>query len=129
MKITAVEPMLIDRYLFVQVHTDEGLVGVGESGTWGHLEASEAALRKFGDYLVGQDPSRIEHHWNVMYRSGHFRGAAIMGGISAVGHLNPFLDEERSATYFQTHAAKIGGAIEAVRRYREALGDDVDICL
>src|SRR4051794_23896552 len=84
MKITAVEPMLVDRYLFVQIRTDAGFVGVGESGTWGHLEASAAALAKFGDYLVGQDPFRIEHHWNVMYRSGHFRGAAIMGAISAI---------------------------------------------
>jgi galactonate dehydratase len=186
MKITAVEPMLIDRYLYVQVHTDAGFVGLGESGTWGHLEASAAALRKFGDYLVGQDPFRIEHHWNVMYRSGHFRGAAIMGAISAidialwdikgkafgvpvyeliggktrdkarvyyhvkgptveaqvakcveakergftaVGHLNPFLDEPRDQIYFKSHAAKINGAIDTVRQYREALGDDVDICL
>src|SRR5205807_3854945 len=77
-------PMLVDRYLFVQIRTDKGITGVGESGTWGHLEASAAALAKFGDYLEGQDPFRIEHHWNVMYRSGHFRGAAIMGAISAV---------------------------------------------
>jgi galactonate dehydratase len=185
-KIVSVEPLLIDRYLFVQIRTDAGFVGLGESGTWGHLEASAAAIAKFGDYLVGQDPSRIEHHWNVMYRSGHFRGSAIMGAISAidialwdikgksfgvpvyellggktrdkarvyyhvkgptvdaqvekcieakergftaVGHLNPFLDQARSETYFQTHAAKIDGAVEAVRRYREALGNDVDICL
>ena len=40
MKITAVEPMLIDRYLYVQIHTDAGFVGLGESGTHGHLEAS-----------------------------------------------------------------------------------------
>ncbi|MCC7367334.1 MAG: galactonate dehydratase [Chloroflexi bacterium] len=186
MKIVSVEPMLIDRYLFVRITTDKGLVGVGESGTWGHLEASAAAIAKFGDYLVGKDPSPIEHHWNVMYRSGHFRGSAIMGAISAidialwdikgksfgvpvyellggktrtkarvyyhvkgptidaqvekcveakeagytaVGHLNPFLDEARSQTYFQTHAAKIEGAIENVRRYREAVGNDVDLCL
>ncbi len=186
MKITAVEPLHIDRYLFVQVHTDAGLVGLGESGTWGHLEASAAAIRKFGEYLVGKDPTRIEHHWNVMYRSGHFRGAAIMGAISAidialwdikgkqfgvpvyellggktrdrarvyyhvkgptveaqvakcveakergftaVGHLNPFLDEDRAVPYFKTHAAKINDAIDTVRQYREAVGDDVDLCL
>src|SRR5919206_98161 len=186
MKIVSVEPLLIDRYLFVQIRTDAGFVGVGESGTWGHLEASAAAIAKFGDYLVGQDPSRIEHHWNVMYRSGHFRGSAIMGAISAidialwdikgksfgvpvyellggktrdkarvyyhvkgptaeaqvqkcieakergftaVGHLNPFLDEERSKPYSQPHAAKINGAIDTVRQYREAVGDDVDLCL
>jgi len=185
-KITEVEPLPIDRFLFVQVHTDAGISGLGESGAWGHTEASEAALRKFGRYLVGQDPFRIEHHWNVMYRSGHFRGAAIMGAISAidialwdikgkalgrpvyellggktrdkarvyvhvkgptveeqveecraaqrrgftaVGHLNPFQDEDRGVPYFKTHAAKIGDAVDAVRRFREAVGDEVDLCL
>src|ERR671928_177862 len=44
MKIVSVEPLLIDRYLFVQIRTDAGFVGVGESGTWGHLEASAAAI-------------------------------------------------------------------------------------
>ena len=68
----------------VQVHTDEGITGLGESGAWGHLEASEAAIKKFGRYLVGQDPMRIEHHSQYMYRFSHFRGAAIMGAISAL---------------------------------------------
>ena len=84
MKITAVEALLIDRYLFAKVHTDEGITGLGESGAWGHLEASEAAIKKFGRYLVGQDPMRIEHHSQYMYRFSHFRGAAIMGAISAL---------------------------------------------
>ena len=186
MKITKVEALPIDRYLFVQVHTDEGLVGLGESGTWGFLEASQAAVEKFGRYLVGEDPRRIEHHWNVMYRSSHFRGAAIMGalsaidialwdikgkhfgvpvyellggkcrdkarvyfhvggdtteklvrgcveakemGFTAVGHLTPFLDEARTVPYFKTHASKIGDAIDTVRQYREAVGNDVDLCI
>jgi galactonate dehydratase len=185
-KVTAVEPLLIDRYLFVQVHTDAGLVGLGESGTWGYLEASAEAVKTFAGYLVGQDPLRIEHHWQFMYRSSHFRGAAIMGAISAidialwdiagkhfgvpvyqllggkcrdkarvyyhvfgrtteqlvqgcldakahgftaVGHLTPFLDEPREAPYFKTHAAKIDDAVETVRRYREAVGNEVDLCI
>ncbi|MDP3061673.1 MAG: galactokinase, partial [Chloroflexota bacterium] len=84
MKVTKVEPIFVDRYLFVQVHTDEGILGLGESGTWGYLEASAAAVEKFGRYLVGKDPLRIEHHWQYMYRSSHFRGAAIMGALSAI---------------------------------------------
>lgn len=186
MKITRVTALPIDRYLFVEIETDSGLTGLGESGTWGHLEASQAAIEKFGAYLVGEDPRRIEHHWNVMYRTAHFRGAAIMGAISAidialwdikgkhygvpvyellggkvrdkarvyyhvfgntletlvqgcvdakargftaVGHLTPFLDESRHLPYFKTHAAKIGDAIAAVRAYREAVGDSVDLCI
>jgi galactonate dehydratase len=84
MRITAVEPLLIDRYLFVQVHTDAGITGLGESGTWGYLEASAQAMATFTRYLIGQDPLRIEHHWQYMYRSSHFRGAAIMGALSAL---------------------------------------------
>lgn len=84
MKITAVEPIPVDRYLFVKVHTDEGITGLGESGTWGYLEASEKVIEKFGRYLVGRDPLRMEHHWQYMYRSSHFRGAAIMGALSAL---------------------------------------------
>ena len=186
MKITRVEPLSVDRFLFVKIYTDAGITGIGESGAWGFLEASKAAIQKFGRYLVGEDPLRIEHHWQYMYRFAHFRGAAIMGAISAidialwdiagkhfdvpayqllggsvrgkarvyyhvlgdtreklvqgvedartqgytaVGHLTPFLDEDRSVPYFKTHVDKMEDAIDAVRQYREAAGDDVDICI
>ncbi len=84
MKITAIDTVFVDRYLFVQVHTDAGLIGLGESGAWGFLEASAAAVETFKRYLIGQDPLRIEHHWQYLYRWTHFRGAAIMGALSAI---------------------------------------------
>ena len=84
MKITDVRTIFVDRYLFVQVYTDEGIVGLGESGAWGYLEASGGAVETFKRYLIGQDPLRIEHHWQYMYRWTHFRGAAIMGALSAI---------------------------------------------
>jgi len=84
MKITGIRTIYVDRYLFVQVETDEGITGLGESGAWGYLEASGAAVETFKRYLIGQDPLRIEHHWQYMYRWTHFRGAAIMGAISAI---------------------------------------------
>src|SRR5919205_1838730 len=84
MKITRIETLPVDRYMFVQVHTDAGLTGLGESGAWGYLEASEAVVKKWERTLVGEDPLRIEHHWQYMYRSSHFRGAAIMGALSAI---------------------------------------------
>src|ERR1700761_8055974 len=84
MKNTAVTPMFIDRFLYVKGGRDKGIYGLGESGAWGHLEASAEAIRKFGEYLVGKDPRRIEHHWNVMHRFQNFTGAAISGAISAI---------------------------------------------
>jgi len=186
MNITRVTPLLIDHFLFVEVETDEGLVGLGESGAWGFLEASAECVKSFGRVLVGQDSSRIEHLWQFMYRCYHFRGAAIMGAISAIdialwdiagkrhgvpvwrllggkcrnkarvyyhvfgktteelvkgcvdaknrgftaiGHLTPFLDSDRGEPFFETHAQYMGRAIDRVRQYREAVGDEVDLCI
>ncbi|MHC4682645.1 MAG: galactokinase, partial [Planctomycetota bacterium] len=84
MKITEIRTVPVSRYLFVQVFTNEGITGLGESGTWGFLEASEQAIETFKRYLIGQDPLRIEHHWQYLYRSKHFSGAAVMGALSAI---------------------------------------------
>ena len=84
MKITKVEPLLVDRFCLVRVETDKGITGIGESGAAVPRPASAAAINQFGDYLVGRDPRMIEHHWNVMQRSNHFSGAAINGAVSAI---------------------------------------------
>ena len=76
MKITDVRVILANSFMYVNVYTDEGIEGVGESGTWGFLTASAEAVETFKTYLVGQDPLQIEHHWQYMYRCFHFRGAA-----------------------------------------------------
>ena len=84
MKITKIENLFLDRYLIVVVHTDAGICGIGESGAWGYLEASAQAVETFKRYLIGEDPRKIEHHWQYLYRWAHFRGAAIMGALSAI---------------------------------------------
>jgi galactonate dehydratase len=84
LKITKVETILAHKYLFVRIYTDAGICGLGESGTWGYLKASAIAIETMKEYLIGQDPLKIEHHWQYLYRWSHFRGAAIMGAISAI---------------------------------------------
>ena len=84
MKITKVTPLLVDRFCLVRIETDAGITGIGESGAWGQLEASAAAITKYAEYLVGKDPRPIEHHWNVMLRANHFTGGAISGAVSAI---------------------------------------------
>src|SRR5712692_2037823 len=84
MRITDVVTCRIDRYLFVKVQTDAGITGLGESGAWGYLEASAGEVETFKRYLIGQDALRIEHRWQYLYRCTHFRGAAIMGALSAI---------------------------------------------
>ena len=40
MKITDVKLIYAKHYLFVHIYTDEGIVGLGEAGNWGHLMAT-----------------------------------------------------------------------------------------
>lgn len=84
MKITKLELIPASKYLFIKIHTDEGIHGTGEVGAWGFIDGCEGVLKKFEDYLIGKDPFKIEHHWNYMYRSMYFRGSVIMSAISAM---------------------------------------------
>lgn len=84
MRIESITPIFIDHYLLVHVRTDTGLVGLGESGAWGFQEATSTAINRFAEYLVGQDPLRIEHHWQYLYRWTHFKGSVVMGALSAI---------------------------------------------
>lgn len=186
MQITAIDALHVGQFLLVRVHTDTGIVGVGEGGAWGHIEASKVAVEKFATYLVGQDAEPIEHHWAMMHRFSYFQGAAINAAISAIdialwdvkgkalgvpvyellggptrakarvyahvyektidliladmikkkeagftaiGHLNPFLDEDENDPYYRSHATKMREAINNVRLMREAVGDEVDLCI
>ncbi len=72
-------------YLFVKVETDEGIYGIGESGlTWCELAVKEIVLA-LRDRLVGQDPTRREHLWQVMFRGSFFPGAhALSAAVSAI---------------------------------------------
>lgn len=84
MKIETVRSFIRGGANFVEITTDSGVVGTGQSALWAYPEASDAILKTFASYLVGQDPRRIEHHWQHLYRMGPFRGAALGGAISAV---------------------------------------------
>ncbi len=84
MKITDVKLRFAKHYLFVQVYTDAGIVGLGEAGNWGYLQATASAIEKFADYLIGKDPFRIEDFNQNFLRSVYFRGSVIMSAISAI---------------------------------------------
>lgn len=89
MKITAVKAFPVHsghRNLFVvRVETDEGISGLGEGGISGRELAMEGMIRHFERELVGQDPRRIEHLWQLLYRGNYFEGGNIASAaISAI---------------------------------------------
>ena len=85
MKITGIEPILAGgRYLFVKVHTDEGLVGLGECGAWAYQEATVSVLKQMEKMILGQDPLRTEFIWNALSRNLHFRGSVTQSALSGI---------------------------------------------
>jgi len=71
--------------IFVRIHTDTGLIGLGE--TWYGASTVESAVHDhFGPLLIGRDPHEIERHWQSMFRlSDHAGyGGAELRAISAI---------------------------------------------
>ena len=84
MKIDKIESFFIGNGYVIRIHTDTGLSGVGQTACWGYPEAVEKIVNTFEKYLIGQNPLRIEHHWQYLYRMGPSRGTVLSGAISAV---------------------------------------------
>src|SRR5512140_645512 len=79
MKITRLETFLVKpRSLFLKVHTDEGLVGLGEPVLEGRALTCAQAVAELQPYLIGQDPTRVVHHWQAMYRHAFYRGGPVL---------------------------------------------------
>jgi galactonate dehydratase len=83
-KIERVDSLPIGGGYYVRITTDDGLSGVGQSAAWGYPQAVDQVVQSFATYLVGQDPMRIEHHWQYLYRMAPFRGNVVSGAVSAV---------------------------------------------
>ena len=79
MKITKLETFLVKpRWLFLKMHTDEGLVGLGEPILEGRAKTCAQAVAELEPYLIGKDPTRVVHHWQAMYRHAFYRGGPIL---------------------------------------------------
>lgn len=89
MKITNIEAYPVwggsRNFLFVVVDTDEGIYGVGEAGLTGRELAVMGTLDHFKPLLIGQNPFRIEHIWQLLFRGGFFPGESVVSSaISAI---------------------------------------------
>jgi L-alanine-DL-glutamate epimerase-like enolase superfamily enzyme len=95
MKITAVETIYLPRgitvhagaitYLWVRIHTDEGLIGLGES--YPNAEAEAAIVHsRLAPVLLGKDPGAIDRLWADMFLNISYSGwgGAEIRALSAV---------------------------------------------
>jgi len=78
-KITRLETILVKpRWLFLKIHTDAGIVGLGEPVTEGRALTCATAIKEIEPYLVGKDPRAVVHHWQAIYRHAFYRGGPIL---------------------------------------------------
>jgi galactonate dehydratase len=79
LKITKLETFLVKpRWLFLKVHTNAGIVGLGEPITEGRALTCQAAVKEIEPYLIGKDPRQVVHHWQAIYRHAFYRGGPIL---------------------------------------------------
>tara|TARA_B100000029_G_scaffold516824_2_gene635406 strand:- start:11324 stop:12475 length:1152 start_codon:yes stop_codon:yes gene_type:complete len=83
-KIEEITSYYIGGGYVIKIRTDSGISGLGQTACWGYPEAVHQIVNRFKDYLIGQNPLRIEHHWQYLYRMSPFRGSTLSGAISAI---------------------------------------------
>lgn len=86
MKITDITVYLAKEwrtFCFVIIDTDEGIYGLGEAGLTGRELAVQGAIEHFKPMLIGQDPFRIEHIWQQMFRGGFFPAQRVLTSAMA----------------------------------------------
>lgn len=78
-RITKLETFKVKpRFLFLKIHTDTGIIGLGEPITEGRADTCAAAVQEIAPYLIGKDPRHIIHHWQAIYRHAFYRGGPIL---------------------------------------------------
>lgn len=78
-KITKLETLLVKpRWIFLKVHTDAGVVGLGEPLLEGRALTIQTAIKELEPYLIGKDPRHVMHHWQAIYRHAFYRGGPIL---------------------------------------------------
>src|SRR5499426_3253238 len=78
-KITKLETIMVKpRWLFLKVHTNVDVVGLGEPIVEGRALTSAAAIKEIEPYLIGKDPRTIVHHWQAIYRHAFYRGGPVL---------------------------------------------------
>jgi galactonate dehydratase len=90
MKIEKIETFIcharMRNWVFVKVITDQpGLFGWGEATLEWHTRSITGAIEDISQLLIGEDPRRIEHLWQMMWRQHFWHGSGIVRSTAIAG--------------------------------------------
>jgi galactonate dehydratase len=129
MQITNVRTVVVNaelrNWVFVKVETDQdGLYGWGEASLEWKTRSVVGAVEDFAPMLIGEDPTRIEHLYQKMYRQSFWRVGVI--GLSAISGIEQALWDIQGKLLSQPVYKLLGGAVrEKVRMYTHLGGGDM----
>ena len=125
MKITAVEPYVMwgegagRNWVFVKVTTDEGIHGWGEGSLVNQTPTIAQAVKQLAPQIIGEDASRIEYLWQIMFLHNRYRGGVIIN--SAISAIDQALWDIKGKALGVPVYQLLGGAVrDRIRTYSHA---------
>ncbi|MBV9130231.1 MAG: D-galactonate dehydratase, partial [Verrucomicrobia bacterium] len=129
MKITGIKTLVVNaemrNWIFCKVETDQaGLFGWGEGSLEWKTRAVVGAIEDIAPMVVGEDPRRVEHIYQKVYRQSFWRLGVI--GMSALSAIDQALWDIRGKDLGVPVFDLLGGQVrERVRMYTHLGGGDM----
>jgi galactonate dehydratase len=129
MKITSVKTLVVNaemrNWVFVKVETDQpGLSGWGEASLEWKTRAVVGAVEDVAPMLIGEDPGRIEHIYQKLYRQSFWRVGVI--GMSAISGIEQACWDILGKSLNRPVYKLLGGEVrERVRMYTHLGGGNM----
>jgi galactonate dehydratase len=125
MKIAAIKTIVVNarmrNWVLVKVETDQpGLYGWGEATLEWNTRGVTGCVEDLSALLIGQDPSRIEHIWQVMHRQYFWRGGVIK--YSAMSGIDQALWDIKGKELGRPVCQLLGGPVRDTLRLYDHLG-------
>ena len=123
MKIDRLELFKVaPRWLFLKMTTDDGFTGWGEPVCEGKADTVAAAVKELGAQLIGHSATDIEDAFQLMYRTGFYRGGPIL--TSAISGIEQAMWDIKGKALGAPVYELLGGKVrESIQVYRWIGGD------
>jgi galactonate dehydratase len=107
-------------WVFVKVTTDDGVIGWGEATTEWRTRSVVGAVEDLAPAVVGEDPFRIEHLWQIMHRQQFWKGGLV--SMSALSGIDQALHDIKAQALGVPVYELLGGRVRDRIRLYDHLG-------
>ncbi len=125
MKITAIKSVVVNarmrNWILVKVETDQpGLYGWGEATLEWKTKGVVGSVEDLAVLLIGQDPRRVEHCWQIMHRQYFWRGGIVK--YTAMSGIDQALWDIKGKEVGKPVCELLGGPVRDTLRLYDHLG-------